>query len=84
MSRVKQTGILSDTLDSLDPILGFSSDYPIAVFLVVLVISLIVAKISTTTITTLLDQFTRRIKIHWNIEVNRMLDRPVFWTLMLT
>jgi len=83
MSRVKQTGILSDTLKSLDPILGFFSDYPIAVFMVVLLISLIVAKISTTTITTLLDQFTRRTKIHWDNEINSMLDRPVFWTLML-
>ena len=40
-------GFISDVYATLDPILGFFSDYYYAVFIVVLIISFVVAKIAT-------------------------------------
>jgi MscS family membrane protein len=79
----KSSGILSDIFSSLDPVLGFFSDYPIAVFFVVVSISLILSKIATGILTAVLTQFTRRTKIHWDDKINSLLSLPVFWTLFL-
>ena len=79
----EQSGILNEALSTLDPILGFFSDYPVAVFLVVISIALIVAKVATSIMTALISQFSSRTKIHWDDQLNSLLPRPVFWTLML-
>lgn len=79
----KSTNILSDVYSALDPVLGFFSDYPIAVFLVVFSIALIVAKVATGIMTTVIVQLTSRTKIKWDDEVISLLSRPVFWTLFL-
>ena len=77
------SGVLADTLSSMQPVLGFFSDYPFAVFIVVLSVSLILAKIVTSILTTIIAQLTSRTKIHWDDQINRLLSRPVFWTLFL-
>lgn len=79
----KNSGLLGDIFSSLDPILGFFSDYPFAVFLVVVIISLIMAKIATSTMTTIIEQLTSRTKMHWDDQIKNLLSRPVFWTLLL-
>lgn len=79
----KSTGILSDVYSALDPVLGFFSDYPIAVFIVILCIALIVAKIASGIMTTVIVQLTSRTKIKWDDQVINLLSRPVFWTLFL-
>lgn len=79
----EKSSILSDAFAMLEPILGFFSDYPFAVFLVVLCISFIVTKIATGIMTTLIEQFTRRTKIKWDDQINSLLSFPVFWTLLL-
>jgi len=75
--------MLTDAFSSMKPVLGFFSDYPFAVFIVVLSASLILAKISTSILTTLIAQLTGRTKIRWDDQINRLLSRPVFWTLFL-
>ena len=80
---VEQNSILTDAYSKLDPVLGFFSDYPFAIFFVVLSISLILAKVVTSILTTLIAQLTRRTKSHWDDQINRLLPRPVFWTLFL-
>lgn len=79
----KGSGLLSDAFSTLDPVLGFFSDYPFAVFFVVMVISLLVAKIATSIMTTVIMQLTSRTKIQWDDQITRLLSRPVFWTLFL-
>ena len=79
----KSTGLLSDVYSALDPVLGFFSDYPIAVFLVVVAIALIVAKMATGIMTTIIVQLTSRTKIKWDDQVINLLSRPMFWTLFL-
>lgn len=79
----KHTGVLSEIYSSLEPVLGFFSDYPFAVFLVVIIISLIVAKLATRIMSAVIVQFTSRTKIHWDDQVINLLSRPVFWTLFL-
>ena len=79
----EQNSILTDAYLKLDPVLGFFSDYPFAIFIVVVSISLILAKIATSILTTLIAQLTRRTKIHWDDQINRLLPHPVFWTLFL-
>ncbi|MCW8901116.1 MAG: mechanosensitive ion channel family protein [Gammaproteobacteria bacterium] len=79
----KNTGVLSELYSALDPVLGFFSDYPIAVFLVVISISLIVAKVATVIMSAVIVQLTKRTKIHWDDQVINLLSRPVFWTLFL-
>lgn len=79
----ESSGILHDTFSALDPLLGFFSDYPMAVFIVALSISLIIAKLATTILTTIITQFASRTKIQWDDHLNGLLRRPVFWTLML-
>lgn len=76
------TNFLNDAFSTLDPVLGFFSD-PIAVFFVVVCISLIIAKFATKIMTTIIVQFTSRTKIQWDDEINSLLSSPVFWTLFL-
>lgn len=76
-------GFLTDAFAALDPILGFFSDYPFAVFLVVVSISLVLAKVATGIMTAVITQLTKRTKISWDDEINHLLSRPVFWTLFL-
>ncbi len=78
-----QGSILTDAYSKLDPVLGFFSDYPFAIFIVVVSISLILAKVATSILTTLIAQLTRRTTIHWDDQINRLLSGPVFWTLFL-
>lgn len=79
----KNTGVLSEIYSTLDPVLGFFSDYPVAVFLVVVSISLIVAKAATRIMSTVIAQLTSRTKIKWDDQVISLLSRPLFWTLFL-
>ncbi len=83
VTTAKDTGLLSDAFSALDPVLGFFSDYPFAVFFVVMVVSLLLAKISTSIMTTVIMQLTSRTKIQWDDQITRLLSRPVFWTLFL-
>ena len=79
----EQGGILTDVYSKLDPVLGFFSDYPFAIFIVVVCVSLILAKVVSSILTTLIAQLTSRTKSHWDDQINRLLSRPVFWTLFL-
>lgn len=77
------TEFLAYVFSKLDPVLGFFSDFPIAVFFVVIVLSLVLAKVVTRILSTLISQFTSRTKSLWDDQVNRLLSRPIFWTLFL-
>jgi len=79
----KNTGFLSDAYASLDPVLGFFSDYPFAIFIVVVSIALIVAKIATRIMAVAITQLTRRTKIQWDDQIIGLLSRPLSWTLFL-
>lgn len=78
-----QGRLLTDAYSKLDPVLGFFSDYPFAIFIVVVCVSLILAKVVSSILTTLIAQLTSRTKSHWDDQINRLLSRPVFWTLFL-
>ena len=79
----ENTNFLSDAFSMLDPVLGFFSDYPFAVFLVVVSISLVLAKVAVSIVTTVIAQLTSRTKIQWDDQINSLLSRPIFWTLFL-
>lgn len=79
----ENTSFLSDAFSMLDPVLGFFSDYPFAVFLVVVSISLVLAKVAVSIVTTVIAQLTSRTKIQWDDQINSLLSRPIFWTLFL-
>ena len=83
VSPFNESGFLSEAYSKLDPVLGFFSDYPLAVFIVVIVISLILANVVTRILSSLISQFTNRTKTHWDDQINSLLSRPVFWTLFL-
>lgn len=78
-----ESGMLIDVFTSLKPVLGFFSDYPLAVSLVVLSISLIVAKLATIIMNTVIAKLASKTKIHWDDKLVVLLRRPVFWTLLL-
>lgn len=78
------SGILADVFKVLDPVLGFFSDYPHAVFIVVFVLSWILAKVVTRVMTSLIAQLTNRTKIRWDDQIQRLLPRPVYWSLFLS
>lgn len=77
------TGVVSDIFRSLSPVFEFFSDYPISIFFAVVIFSFIFTKIVTSILTTLIMQFTRRTKVHWDDQIIGFLSRPVFWTLFL-
>ena len=79
----EQSGLLGEVLNSLEPVLGFFSDYPFAVSLVVLSISLIVAKLATIIMDSVIARLASKTKIQWDDELVKLLHRPVFWTLFL-
>lgn len=79
----EQTGLLSEALTSLEPVLGFFSNYPFAVSLVVLIISLVVAKLATSLMKTIMGQITKQTKISWDDKLVSLLHRPVFWSILL-
>ena len=79
----KNLGFLSELYSKLDPVLGFFSDYPFAIFVALTVISFIVATTATRVMTTVITQLTRRTKIKWDDHVIALLTRPVFWSLSL-
>lgn len=79
----ENTSFLGDAFSMLDPVLGFFSDYPFAVFLVVVSISLVLAKVAVSIVTTVIAQLTSRTKIQWDDQINSLLSRPIFWTLFL-
>lgn len=79
----EQDSILAEAYSKLDPVFGFFSDYPFAIFVVVLLLSLTLAKIVTSILNKLITQLTVRTKIHWDDQINSLLSQPVFWTLFL-
>lgn len=79
-----QTGLLSEILTHLDPILGFFSEYPFAVSLVVLSVSLVIAKLAIIIMHTVMGKVTQKTKIRWDDKLVKLLHRPLFWTLFLT
>ena len=79
----EQNSFLADAYLKLDPIFGFFSDYPFAIFIVVMLLSLILAKVIARVLNSLMTQLTIRTKIHWDDQINRLLTQPVFWTLFL-
>lgn len=79
----EQDSILAEAYSKLDPILGFFSDYPFAIFVVVLLLSLTLAKVVTSILNKLITQLTVRTKIHWDDQINSLLSQPIFWTLFL-
>ena len=79
----KTSGLLSELYSKLDPVLGFFSDYPFAIFIVVLLLSLVLAKIVTRILNTIITQLTARTKIHWDDQISRLLSQPIFSTLFL-
>lgn len=78
-----QTGLLSDVFNSLEPVLGFFSDYPFAVSLVVLSIGLIVAKLATLIMNSVIARLASKTRIEWDDQLVSLLHRPIFWTLFL-
>lgn len=78
------SGLLSDLYSRLEPVLGFFSDYPFAIFIVLTIISFIAAKVATNVMTSIVMQFTRRTKIKWDDQIISLLSRPVFWSLALS
>jgi len=78
-----QTGLLSDVLTRLDPVLGFFSHYPFVIPLVILLISFIVARLATAIMNTLIARLASRTKMQWDDQLLRHLRRPVFWSLFL-
>ncbi len=80
---MNENSVLNGIFAKLDPVLGFFSDYPIAMFLVIVTVSFILAKITTRILSSLIEQLTSRTKIHWDDQINWLLSRPVFWTLFL-
>ena len=78
-----QTGLLSDVFNSLEPVLGFFSDYPFAVSLVVLSIGLIVAKLATLLMNSVIARLASKTRIEWDDQLVSLLHRPIFWTLFL-
>ena len=79
----EQSGVLSELLTELDPVLGFFSDYPFAVSLVVIIISIIVANLATTIMNTVMGQVTKQTKISWDDKLVKLLHRPVFVSIVL-
>ena len=79
----EQAGLLGNVLNSLEPVLGFFGDYPFAVSLVVLSISLIVAKLATIIMDSVIARLASKTKIQWDDKLVSLLNRPVFWTLFL-
>ena len=79
----ENSSFLGDAFAMLDPVLGFFSDYPFAIFLVVVGISLVLAKVAVSIVTTVIAQLTSRTKIQWDDQINSLLSRPIFWTLFL-
>lgn len=77
------SSVLTDAFSSMKPVLGFFSDYPFTIFIVVVSISLLLAKIASHVLTSLIAQLTRRTKIRWDDQITRLLPSPVFWTLFL-
>ena len=76
-------GLLHEIFTALDPVLGFFSAYPFAVFIVTISLALIVAKLATTVLTLFITQFTSRTRIQWDDKVKDLLQRPLFWSIML-
>jgi small-conductance mechanosensitive channel len=79
----KNTGLLSELYNKLDPILGFFSDYPLTIFLLVITLAFIVAKIATRIMSIVIVQVTSRTRIKWDDQVINLLSSPVFWTLFV-
>lgn len=79
----KSMGFLSELYSKLDPIFGFFSDYPFAIFIAVTILALVVAKVATRVISTIVIQLTSRTKIRWDDQIIVLLSSPLFWTLFL-
>lgn len=82
-SVTEAPGLLHEIFSALDPVLGFFSDYPLAIFIVTLSLALIIAKLATTVLTFFISQFTSRTRIQWDDKVKDLLQRPLFWSIML-
>ncbi|MFK5914573.1 MAG: mechanosensitive ion channel family protein [Woeseiaceae bacterium] len=83
METNNNIGFLSELYSKLDPVLGFFSDYPFAIFIALTVIAFVIAKIATKVISTLVTHLTSRTKIKWDDQVIRLFSAPLFWTLLL-
>lgn len=82
-TKNENLGFISELYSKLDPVLGFFSDYPFAIFIVVTLLALIVAKIATRILSTIVTQLTNRTKIEWDDQIISLLSAPMFWTLFL-
>lgn len=79
----QQFDLLTETFNTIDPVLSFFSDYPFAVSLVVLCITLIIAMLVTIFIRSVIGKLAKKTKIHWDDQLIHLLLRPVFWSLTL-
>ena len=79
----EQDSLLAEAYSKLDPILGFFSDYPFAIFIAVVFLSLILAKVISRVLNTIIAQLTIRTKTNWDDQINGLLPQPIFWTLFL-
>jgi len=84
ISNEQQIELISDAFSSLEPILGLFVDYPFAVFLAILSISIFLAMLATLFIRSVIGKFTKKTNIHWDDQIIRLLLRPVFWSLTLS
>lgn len=79
----QQTNIENDLLQSLEPVIGFISDYPITQSLAILLLALLAARLVRTVLTRVLGQFASHTRIQWDDHVITQLRRPLFLSVVL-
>ena len=70
---------LSETVDSLRIFFG---DYPVAISILVILFTFIIAKITTKFISIVIGHIASRTRVEWDDKLIKVLHGPVFWTVM--
>lgn len=78
----QQNSILNNLLQTLEPFIGFVSDYPVIQSLAILLIALLAAKLLTTILTRVIGHFATHTRFQWDDKIIALLHRPLFWSVI--
>lgn len=77
-----QKDFLNQVLQSLEPLIGFISDYPLVQSLAILLIAYFTARLLTGLLTRVIGRLATHTQFQWDDQIILLLRQPLFWSVL--
>ena len=78
----QQSKLLNQLLQGIDPFIGFVAGYPLLQSLIILLLTVVVAKLLTTILTRVIGHLTTHTLFLWDDQIVALLKQPLFWSVL--